>query len=291
MSADQRAEWRKDGKLPTQDKTSAAPADSATATSEPSQTASTEAPAQAASEPADMKAATAKRFSELLEKNRRSDERADRLERELAALRQPPTFAKPAAPQAATADDPEPDPAKYDDLTKYFKDQAAYASRQAVKAYAAEQQSRAQAVHVDAETQRKEQNWTERVTAATKHKDFDAAAIAKQIPANSLVDAWVGENEVATAGELLYYLQKNPAELQSILQMPVMQQARALVDLEKKVTKQPTVKLISTAPDPSPTLGVGVNNTMDEVTRAVKNKDPRAYREAANARDLANRRR
>lgn len=277
-------QWRKDGTLPEAPPTPKADSSPATMVQDPS--VSTETKTEPDSEPGGYKAKTAARISELLENQRKERDRADRLERELAALRQPAPPARTADSPTATAD-PEPDPQKYDDLTKYFKDQAAWAARDALRQRDAEVATRTQTQHIEAETARIREGWKAKWAAASeKHKDFaQVAGGPTQIPAGSLVDAWILEAD--EGAEVLYHLQKNPAEVTRILSLPPMKQAAALVKLGEEVTKVPPVKTITSAPDPAPVLGVRGADTISPVGRAVKQRDMRAYKEAANAADLA----
>lgn len=285
MSDADRMEWRKTGTLP--EKAPALEAESPTATVVQDPPVSTETKIEPVSDAGEYKTKTAARISELLENQRRERERADRLERELNALRQPPPALTADSPTATA--DPKPDPSKYDDLTKYFDDVADWSARKALRQRDIEVSQRTQEQHAQANTERLRESWKSKWAAASeKHKDF-AQVVGGQteIPAGSLVDAWILEAD--EGAEVLYHLQKNPAELSRILALTStpMKQAAALVKLGEQVTAVPSVKTITSAPDPAPTLGVRGADTLSDVGRAVKKRDVRAYREAQNALDIA----
>lgn len=145
----------------------------------------------------------------------------------------PPIAAAPIAPRApiaelypvkAAKDDLEPDPTKYDDLTKYFKDQSLWAGREALRQANAEiAQQRAIEQHRQAEG-----SWQQRrAVSVTKYPDFAKVALAPvaipgmpqitEIPAGSIIDALIWEHP--QGDDLLYHLKKNPAELARLLQI------------------------------------------------------------------------
>lgn len=288
------ATWQKTGELPVEVKDES-PAEIDTA-KPAEQATSTDVRAKAASEPA-VKDKTEQRFQQLLKERAQERERADRLERELAALKTPapPVDAQPAASSPATADDPEPNP---DDLTKYpdgaydrkyFKDQAAWEARQVLKAERETAAKTAQQQKAEATAREKAKQWSERVTAAqAKYPDFDAKAFGPtEIEAGSPIDVWVMESE--QGAELLYHLQTHPEEIRRIAALPAVHQVRELARLEDKLVPAPA-KTITDAPAPPRTLGDRTTANADAVTRALANKDPGAYIDEMNRRELAARR-
>lgn len=284
LSHAERMEWRKTGTIPTP-KDPAPLAASPAATPVEGQAVSTETTIEPASEPGDYKTKTAKRINELLEGQTREKERADRLERELGLLRQPrvsqPIVAQPIA------GDPEPDPTKYEDLTKYFKDQAQWAARDMLRQRDVETAQHSHDQQVAADTARIRTEWDRKWKAGVaKHKDFaDIAGAPTEIPQGSLVDAWILEAD--EGAEVLYHLQKNPADVRRILALPPLKQAAELVKIGEKTTAVPPVKIVTSAPDPSPTLGVRGADTGTEAERAIRKKDPKAYIAAKNREEMA----
>lgn len=281
MSSEERLEWRKTGTMPAKDPTPHA--DPSTATEVKELPVSTEMTAQPASEPGDYKTKTAKDIQRLLERASKAEERAARVERELMAMR-----TRPADASTATSD-PEPDVTKYDDLTKYQRDMALWGGREALRLRDGEVSKRAATTHIEAETQRMRANWVDKWAAsAAKHADFaEVVGGPTEIPEESLVHAFVVDKPEGT--EVLYYFQQkaNRAELHKVLAMDRWDQVAHLKHLAEKLTAAPTKKMITTAPDPSPTLGVRGSDALDETSRAIKGKDVRGYMKAQNAKDLA----
>ncbi len=285
LSDVERLEWRKTGTVPPKQDPAR---DAATPAAEPvAQVASTDAKAQPASETGDYKTKTAGDIQRLLEDRRRERERGDRLEREIAALRQP-MQTRQADSSTATADT-RPDPTKYDDLIKFQEDLTDWKVREVLRTREGETAQRAQQMHVAAETQRVRADWVEKWGAsAAKHADFaQVVGGPTEIPEDSLVHAFIVSEPEGT--EVLYHFQKkeNRAELHRVLGLSKLKQAAELQRIAEQVTKAPTIKKITTAPDPSPTLGVRGNDALNESERALKKRDARAYIEAENRREMA----
>lgn len=156
----------------------------------------------------------------------------------------PPTAAKPATvappptrvadiagpgviPVVAADKDPEPNPADYaDDPSKnYVKDQARWEARQEIR----EANARASADHLEktnaAEKTRLARDWERReVIAKGKYADFEQVAYAPtRIPAGSMIDNYIIEAESGL--DVLYYLQKNHAELDAMLALKLFDPA------------------------------------------------------------------
>jgi hypothetical protein len=293
-SPEEYATWQKTGDLPLPEKTDAPskPADSTPAP--PAEAVSTDTSSPAASEPA-KKDKTEQRFQELLADRAKERERANKLERELAALRATPPADVKAESSPAPATDPEPDPddtSKYPDGAydrKYFKDQAAWEARQVLRA---ERETAAQAAkreQAEARAHEQSRQWAERVSAAReKYPDYDAKAFAAtEIAQGSPIDVWVMESP--QGAELLYHLQTHPEDIRRIAALPAVHQVRELVLLETKLQPAPA-KTITDAPAPPRTLGDRTTANADAVARAIANKDPGAYIDEMNRRELASRR-
>lgn len=288
LSPAERLEWRKTGKIPD-----ATPASSAAPAVEPP--AATAATPDPASEPAhddpDYKPKTAKRIKELLE-------RAERAERALAASQAPPQrtaepLASPAAAAAPASKLTKPDPEKFDYGTAdpaYLEALTDY--KVALNEEQREARAEAQRRTSQQETDRARlaENWGKRVDAAkSKHADFEAVALLAPtaIPPGSLVDAWVLESE--HGAEVLYHLQKNPADVTRLLGLGPHQQVRELVALEATVTAPP--KIVSTAPEPGPVLGARGGDAASASARAVKSGKAGDYIREKNREELAGRKR
>jgi hypothetical protein len=290
------ATWQKTGELPIAEKTDPpSPPAEIDAAKPAEQAVSTDTSAPAASEPA-PKDKTEQRFQQLLADRARERERADRLERELAALKQPARHDAPAASSPAPADDPEPDPEnleKYPDGLydrKYFKDQAAWEARSLLRT---EREKAAQAARQQQQEDRareRARSWAERVTAArAKDPEYDAKAFVG--PADWLdgspIDVWIMDSP--QGAELLPYLRSHPEEARRIDALPAVQQVRELAKLELQL-EPPPAKTITDAPAPPRTLGDRTAGTADPVARALQAKDPGAYIDAMNRLELAARR-
>jgi hypothetical protein len=150
-----------------------------------------------------------------------------------------PPVARAAAPlpPVKTADkDPEPDPTKYDDLTKYFRDLGLWTGREALRSAHAEHEQESTAASQRAESARLETQWkTETSAAKVKYADFEQVAYAPtRIPKGSLPDAWILEHK--TGPLVLYHLQKHPQELDAMLASPLFEQVEALTLLSQRLS-------------------------------------------------------
>lgn len=291
LSPAERLEWRKTGTIPD------APAASSTATvaDPPAVTTATSDPA---SEPAhddpDYKPKTAKRIQELLAENKRLREAAVTP----PARRDPP--ASPAAP-VVTSTLVKPDPEKFTygtadpDFLEALTDYKVAVTLEKERTAAAESDQRRASEDAMAETNR---SWQERRTAAeAKYPDFKEVALADWTPGHEIrsgtpVDAWILESEMGA--DVLYALQKNPAEIRRInaLVKPDgrpdgVKQARELALLEERIKTAATVKTQTTAPDPGPTLGVRAGDASTPVARAIKKGDASAYIREQNRIEMA----
>lgn len=232
------------------------------------------------------------------EEARKHQERADRLERELAALRTPPADVTPADSSPAPATDPEPNPddaAKYPDGVydrKFMKDQAAWEARDVLRRERASDAERRQTAQREAHEREINASWAKRVEAAqTKFPDFRAKALEAptEITAGSPIDLWILDSPLGA--EVLYTLQTTPGEVRRIAALAPMQQLRELVAIEAKLSTPPEVKTVSDAPPPPRTLGDKATTPADPIRAAVASGDVDAYIREANKRDLAARRR
>lgn len=112
----------------------------------------------------------------------------------------------------------------------------------------------------EAEAHRVTESWRTRVESAKgRYQDFEAVALMAptEIPQGSLVDAWILEHK--SGADVLYSLQKDPAELRRILALPLFDQVDALSLLAQRLspTREPAVStgaaattLVKVAPRP-----------------------------------------
>ncbi len=140
--------------------------------------------------------------------------------------------APPSPPAAAT---PKPTPDKFDDYSAYVDALVDWRTEQALTAYQAKQQQVEQERARQSEQQRLASSWAERVTAAkAKYPDFENVALLTdtRIPQGSLIDAWILEHKAGA--EVLYALQKDPAALDRLLNLPLFEQAESLALLSQR---------------------------------------------------------
>jgi hypothetical protein len=239
----------------------------------------------------------ARRIQELLEENRQ--------------LRQKTEGKTDGKPESSTGKQPEVKAEEYKPLdeTQFFKDNPNATYEQFIRASAKHEAKWevAQALKADREARAGEQRATEvqkqnqvlikefqgNVDAARKkYADFDKVAFnedfEKLIPAGSIIDLCILQTPLGA--ETLYYLGQHPEKVGEILKLTPFKQSEALVkiqmSLEKPAATVPAKKK-SDAPDPPTELGQTAAAVGDETERATKAGDFEAYREAANARDLA----
>lgn len=149
------------------------------------------------------------------------------------------TIRQPAASPSPLANDPEPDPAKYDDYSKYVSDNARWHARQEVRQWQAQQAEAERQRATESERQRLTQSWeTKKLAARQKYADFDAVALEVETPIRpgSLIDAWIVDPDNETGADLLYFLQQHPDEVARIDHLPTLKQAEALALLSQRFT-------------------------------------------------------
>jgi hypothetical protein len=140
-----------------------------------------------------------------------------------------PSSAPPSPPAPKPTSDQFQDYGEYiEALTDWKTDQKLAAAE--TKRAETERQRAAQA-----EQQRLQSSWSERVTAAkTKYPDFEDVALLTDtaIPQGSLIDGWILEHKAGA--DVLYHLQKHPDELQDLLSRPLFEQAESLALLSQR---------------------------------------------------------
>lgn len=212
-----------------------------------------------------------------------------------------PLAARPAPVVAASKDDPEPDPAKYEDLTKYFRDQSLWAGREAIRQDRAEQTRTTQAETLRTETARIRANWeTNTAAAKTRYPDFEAVAYGPlrvadypgltEIPQGSLIDAWIWEKPYGA--DLLYTLKKTPAEFSRIFSLPLADQVEELTLLGQRLkpTRMPAVTTgaaatteVKPVPRPPTPVRTGPMRTSDDALPDTESLSLDGFAEATGA--------
>jgi hypothetical protein len=152
-----------------------------------------------------------------------------------------PASAPPAAasftPVPTAKDDPEPDQGTYDDYTKWVRDHNRWSAREEIRAANGRHTDWQRQQQTQSEVQRITRSWQERTTAAkAKYPDFQQVALdaPTAIPQGSLVDAWILEHKAGA--DVLYHLQKTPAELSRLLSLPLMEQVEELTLLAQRLS-------------------------------------------------------
>lgn len=196
------------------------------------------------------------RIRELTAKQRAAEEKAERLERELAEYRQrmaapqqpiqeqrqPERPAPPPQTQQANPWDDPNDPKPKDDDAKYVDNYGEYLDDRAMWAGRAEARRLEFMRWQHHQAQQHIQTWTERANAVkAEHPDFEEVLNqANQNPAirwhhnkGTPLDRYI---QFAPSGpKLLYHLQTNPAELDSLNRMDGFQQMETLALLSQRL--------------------------------------------------------
>lgn len=235
-----------------------------------------------------QKAGFQKRIDRLTRDKREAEERAQRLEQELAAARKP---LEPQSPPAAESKPAQPDPDKEPTEDDYPDDWGAY-NRALVRW---ETRQATQAAIAEAETKRKadeaRQTAVDRVNksfdlARKKHADFDEVLEgSSDIKLAESLTPVILDSEVS--GEIIYHLAKNPAEHQRIAAMEPYAAMRAIGALEQQLlsdkTSSPvTTNRASSAPTPITPVESGSSGTTKKPDE-MNYQEYKRWREASGA--------
>lgn len=295
-------EWRLTGKVP-EAKSEETPSSPAAETPE---TPAASEPAKAEEEGIDTKRAkTARRFNELLEKNRQLEARLAALEgKQPAEEVRPPAADRPTTEQSESLKtrraqlDKDLADGKYTTYEGYLADVAQAIADDRIEhrlrtlQAQTEQQKQAEA------NQRFNQEFAERYNSAKdKHADFDeVVGFGKEgglgdkrvIPAGSVAEAWIMARKLGP--EVAYYLGGHREELADILQQDPLEASARLALIEAKINpdKPPSAPPKSSkAPGPAHELGSGRMPPPDEIEHAIRTGDTRAAIRAMNAKAIA----
>jgi hypothetical protein len=309
LTETQRSKWLETGELPaakTETKAApsdevppvAAPADETTPPSEPPSSESPDKP-KVAKPRHDINA----RLGQLAEQKRLEKERADRLEAELAELKQ----GKPAAPPK-TDTTAQPKAPTYLELVKRYESAPEWpkledfvaagfadpyqACNAAQAAFIQDQRTaeREQAAAQQSRQSRADQRIAAAFTKAREDAEFDESALAFDIPPSFAETLF----ESDLSAELLKYFSKHPSEGRALAAMEPLAAARAVGKLEASfasavVSSPPaTPKTVSSAPPPAQTLGSRhTSKAGDELEDAIRTHDVGRYIDLENQRELA----
>lgn len=319
LNEEQRRKWMETGELPEEkpkeESKKETPAESSPAAkqevAEPKEAKPPAEPAPAEPEGHKGKRAEA-RIKELLAENKK-------LEARLAEVSKTPT-AEPAKKEEAPAKPQRHDIDSKTGMPLYTDDAAFEAAREEwlTKKITADVQK--QVAKQAEDTRRNEEarltaeRWVNSLKiAAEKHPDLDEVleaddkgiiqnkVLKESIKAGTVLDGWLTDSEVGV--EILYYLAKNPAEIERINRLGPFQAARALTKLEDELSgvkaekktepapaEKPPEKKVSKAPSPATNVDGKSTAPADEIGAAVAAEDFSRFQKAANEEDLRKRR-
>lgn len=309
-------EYRKTGKLPTEEKTETKlgpdpEIDDETAETEEASAASESADsaaASAAAEPQEHRPQPKKRdgesrWAQLSRENRDLRERLARLEGREEA-RQP---REPAAPQTAKG---RPEPTmddlaangkpKYASFDEYLKDLRTWDKENLMR--------EAQETFIKTQAQREAQQREQQINQGlqskfdktrAKHADFDEVALNPELvlPIGSAADGFLLDSE--HAGEVMYYLGQHPEVLDEFYgdydpktgkwtnRISPFAQVRKLMEIEAEVSgsKAAPVRRVTQASRPIATVSTKGTVARDAVEQALEEQDFNSYAREANSRD------
>ncbi len=190
------------------------------------------------------------RIQELTRKLREAETERDALRARPAA--QVADSPRPVANQPPAATVPRGTSASEKPKIDNFQEYGDYVEALADWKIAEARKQDAEQSHKQAESNRIAQNWRERVDGAkARYEDFEQVALLSptSIPQGSLIDAWILEHKAGA--DVLYSLQKDPAELRRILALPLFEQVDALSLIGQRLS-QPRAAAVSTGAAPTP---------------------------------------
>jgi len=124
-----------------------------------------------------------------------------------------------------------------------------------------------------------------------RHSDWEQRCTNEEffalLPKNSPLNALIVDSPLA--GEIFYHLAVNPEEIDRIAGLSAPAMGREIGKLEVSLSKSP-VQPKEKAPPPLAPLATGRGKPGDEVSAALQSGNYEAYRDAANRRDLEERR-
>jgi hypothetical protein len=292
FTREQRAEWFKEGKLPSK-KAESTPA------GETSESPAEDKPAQGKKDPETS-------FRELREKSRLAEERASRLEAELAELKKgakqaPPAEVKQEKPKADERPkrlsmeefilaNPTKDWKAYEDYKDEYAEQLAdWKVKQTLEAREKQQSVSKQQEAITATIRDR----VERAKKDTTMPDFLAIVtndhLTEVMQKSGVMDPFLVERD--RDGKIQYYLGKNLDEAARIAEMTPIGQARALGKLEDKFYPEepaaPVQKKTSAASPPPATVSGNAHMVDDEAKAALAANDFRRFKMLEDAKDIA----
>ena len=202
--------------------------------------------------------------AETEEQKSKSQERRERRKAELERIRQSQIDAEAQAKEAqerlkayqeASQNLSEPKQSDFPDFDKYqaalsaFYMMRGFDGREAAR-LESEAKARFEKVQQAKQEQAQEaaQNWAAQISEAQqKYPDFDQVARNPNLPISPALAEQITGSDVA--GDLAYYLGKNPEQAARLSSLPPVEMARAIGRIEQQVSA-PQPKTVSTAPQP-----------------------------------------
>ncbi len=244
-------------------------------------------------------------INDLIRARAESDQRAQRLEAEIAEIKAksaPKEEKTPEAEKPAIVDpsDPEPDEAKFDTYREYTIAAAKWAIRQA-KREEAEAAKEAKAAESKASSEKEFQTridtWTERRDAfADKTPGFadKTATYLDGVTAGTPIGDTLMESEVGP--QVALYLATHPDEADRIARLAPLSAIRALGKLEAmfdspmtsaSASAGPAARTVTKAPAPPMTLSARLADPADPVDAAIDRGDYSTFEREENRRAIA----
>lgn len=263
--------------------------------------------AESATAPTQKKKDAAARLQEVLAERKKDRELIRQLTEKLTGTSReaPASQSATEAPKPAAKSEASPKP-KIDDVDAQgkpkFKTYGDYEdardewNRQELLRVFEEKQTKTQQSQQAAEAEKViAQKFQSRVVdSRKKYADFDTVALNTELPIRkgSVVDQYIIESD--HGGDVLYHLGSNRDQLDHILTLNPIAQARELFKIEqtfatpapKPAAPKPPARTITQAPPP-PRQVTGKGPTPDPVEQAVKEGDQAAYTRAENEKALA----
>jgi len=202
------------------------------------------------------------RFSELVNRRKEAEAKAEMLEQQVAQLQQ----------QLSTV------PEGFHDWP--WEDQQAYQINRAVKYDRLEQQQEALAYERQARQMARNNEFAQRVaTKAGSLPDFDAAmSTFASMPCTEEMAEEIADSDRGV--EIAYYLGKNPAEMNRILSLPLNKQAAAIARLERRVEPPTGARKLTAAPPPITPIGAGLPGAVQKDPQNMSEAEYFAWRSA-----------
>jgi hypothetical protein len=298
--------WRMTGEMPSEQTEESAPSEETSATTEEAVTEAESAPAPP-QEKRETSPRTENRWAKLSRENRELRDRLAALETASEGRetqQEPPPAKVETKAEGPTIYDKNPDGSWKFKSHQEFQDAVRKWDRESLKAeLKAETEQSVRQQEIERAERTISEGFVRRLEPTrAKYADFDSVAFSPDllIPKGSVADLFLIDSD--HAGEVLYYLGQHPEITKGFYgnydlktgrfankELPT-RQFRKLMEIEGQFSKVPAKRVTSAPPPPRETGGRGTTSA-DEVEQAVKDEDYRSYAAAANARDIARRKR